>query len=197
MPLLTLFTTNPSIAVPTIWLFSKTMGEGPIIDGSIEIVVESPSVRATSAATAMRSASYSGPTHTKSLRVSRRAYGRRTVEKTLRRRRRNIRSELPSEKRLHGDWARTDSVPKLKNDFVDAFAVGRFEFLNQLISFDTAPGPIRKILVHLGEPLEPPPVSPVRLLPMSEAFAKEPLNIISSGQLRASAGSSNLSKPFF
>jgi hypothetical protein len=24
------------------------------------------------------------------------------------------------------------------------------------------PGPIRKILRHLGEPLEPPPVSPVR-----------------------------------
>jgi hypothetical protein len=27
------------------------------------------------------------------------------------------------------------------------------------------PGPIRKILRHLGEPLEPPPVSPVRGLP--------------------------------
>ena len=26
----------------------------------------------------------------------------------------------------------------------------------------TEPGPIRKILTHLGEPLEPPPVSPAR-----------------------------------
>jgi hypothetical protein len=30
----------------------------------------------------------------------------------------------------------------------------------RLISFITDPGPIRKILTHLGEPLEPPPVSP-------------------------------------
>ena len=27
---------------------------------------------------------------------------------------------------------------------------------------ETEPGPIRKILTHLGEPLEPPPVSPAR-----------------------------------
>jgi len=32
----------------------------------------------------------------------------------------------------------------------------------RLIGFITEPGPIRKILVHLGEPLEPPPLSPVR-----------------------------------
>ena len=31
-----------------------------------------------------------------------------------------------------------------------------------LIGFITEPGPIRKILTHLGEPLEPPPVSPAR-----------------------------------
>ena len=31
-----------------------------------------------------------------------------------------------------------------------------------LIAFITEPGPIRKILAHLGEPLEPPPVSPAR-----------------------------------
>jgi hypothetical protein len=32
----------------------------------------------------------------------------------------------------------------------------------RLIVFVTEPGPIRKILTHLGEPLEPPPVSPAR-----------------------------------
>ena len=32
----------------------------------------------------------------------------------------------------------------------------------RLIAFITDPGPIRKILAHLGEPLEPPPVSPAR-----------------------------------
>jgi len=32
----------------------------------------------------------------------------------------------------------------------------------RLIAFITEPGPIRKILVHLGEPLEPPPMSPAR-----------------------------------
>ena len=31
-----------------------------------------------------------------------------------------------------------------------------------LIAFITDPGPIRKILTHLGQPLEPPPVSPAR-----------------------------------
>jgi hypothetical protein len=30
------------------------------------------------------------------------------------------------------------------------------------IAFITESGPIRKILTHLGEPLEPPPVSPAR-----------------------------------
>ncbi len=32
----------------------------------------------------------------------------------------------------------------------------------RLIAFIAQPGPIRKILTHLGEPLEPPPVSPAR-----------------------------------
>ena len=32
----------------------------------------------------------------------------------------------------------------------------------RLIAFITEPGAIRKILTHLGEPLEPPPVSPAR-----------------------------------
>ena len=32
----------------------------------------------------------------------------------------------------------------------------------RLIAFITEPGPIRKILTHLGEPLEPPPVSRAR-----------------------------------
>ena len=32
----------------------------------------------------------------------------------------------------------------------------------RLISFITQPGPIRKILEHVGAPLEPPPVSPAR-----------------------------------
>ncbi len=35
----------------------------------------------------------------------------------------------------------------------------------RLIAFITEPGPIRKILTHLGEPLEPPPVSPARVPP--------------------------------
>ena len=32
----------------------------------------------------------------------------------------------------------------------------------RLIAFITQPGPIRKILTHLGQPLEPPPISPAR-----------------------------------
>jgi hypothetical protein len=32
----------------------------------------------------------------------------------------------------------------------------------RLIAFITEPGPIRKILTHLGEPLEPPPILPAR-----------------------------------
>jgi hypothetical protein len=32
----------------------------------------------------------------------------------------------------------------------------------RLIAFITEPGPIQKVLTHLGEPLEPPPVSPAR-----------------------------------
>ena len=32
----------------------------------------------------------------------------------------------------------------------------------RLIAFITDPVPIRKILLHLGEPLEPPPLAPAR-----------------------------------
>jgi hypothetical protein len=32
----------------------------------------------------------------------------------------------------------------------------------RLIAFITDPAPIRKILTHLGEPLEPPPLAPAR-----------------------------------
>ena len=32
----------------------------------------------------------------------------------------------------------------------------------RLIAFITDPAPIRKILLHLGEPLEPPPLAPAR-----------------------------------
>jgi hypothetical protein len=32
----------------------------------------------------------------------------------------------------------------------------------RLIAFITEPEPIRKIVTHLGEPLEPPPLSPAR-----------------------------------
>ena len=32
----------------------------------------------------------------------------------------------------------------------------------RLIAFITEPGPIRKILTHLGEPLEPPPIAAAR-----------------------------------
>jgi hypothetical protein len=32
----------------------------------------------------------------------------------------------------------------------------------RLVAFITEPGPIRRILTYLGEPLEPPPVSPAR-----------------------------------
>jgi hypothetical protein len=37
----------------------------------------------------------------------------------------------------------------------------------RLISFITDPGPIRKILTHLGEPLDPPHVSPARDPPVN------------------------------
>jgi hypothetical protein len=32
----------------------------------------------------------------------------------------------------------------------------------RLIAFITDPGTVRKILTHVGEPIEPPPVSPAR-----------------------------------
>ncbi len=37
----------------------------------------------------------------------------------------------------------------------------------RLIAFITAPAPIRKTLLHLGEPLEPPPLAPARGPPTS------------------------------
>jgi hypothetical protein len=39
----------------------------------------------------------------------------------------------------------------------------------RLIAFITEPAPIRKILTHVGEPLEPPPLAPPRGLPTSWA----------------------------
>jgi hypothetical protein len=48
------------------------------------------------------------------------------------------------------------------------------------IAFITEPGPIRTILTHLGEPLEPPPVSPARgPLIRSEMVEKVPLAALS------------------
>ncbi len=43
----------------------------------------------------------------------------------------------------------------------------------RLIAFITEPGPIRKILTHLGEPLEPPPVSPARGPPIDWASSSK------------------------
>jgi len=43
----------------------------------------------------------------------------------------------------------------------------------RLISFITDPGPIRKILTHLGEPPEPPPISPARGPLMRRAMVAE------------------------
>jgi len=43
----------------------------------------------------------------------------------------------------------------------------------RLIAFITDPGSIRKILTHLGEPLEPPPVSPARGRPTDWAERRE------------------------
>lgn len=39
----------------------------------------------------------------------------------------------------------------------------------RLITFITDPAPIRKILTHLGEPLEPPPLAPARGPPIDWA----------------------------
>ncbi|MDA1040390.1 MAG: hypothetical protein O3A37_08910 [Planctomycetota bacterium] len=43
----------------------------------------------------------------------------------------------------------------------------------RLISFITEPGTIQKILTHLGEPLEPPPISPARGPPIRRARVAE------------------------
>jgi hypothetical protein len=40
----------------------------------------------------------------------------------------------------------------------------------QLIAFVTEPASVKRILTHLGEPTTPPPVSPARSPPLSEAF---------------------------
>ena len=42
----------------------------------------------------------------------------------------------------------------------------------RLIAFITDPGPIRKVLTHLGEALEPPPVSPARGPPTGESSCR-------------------------
>jgi hypothetical protein len=48
------------------------------------------------------------------------------------------------------------------------------------IAFITEPGPIRTILTQLGEPLEPPPVSPARGPPTrSEMVERVPLAALS------------------
>ncbi|MBM4012681.1 MAG: hypothetical protein FJ286_15145 [Planctomycetes bacterium] len=43
----------------------------------------------------------------------------------------------------------------------------------RLIAFITDPAPIRKILLHLGEPLEPPPLAPARGPPTSWAELRQ------------------------
>jgi hypothetical protein len=63
--------------------------------------------------------------------------------------------------RYHGVFALNHKL----RSAVTAIAIGnigsRGDDIN-VIAFITDPGPIRKILAHLGEPLEPPPVSPAR-----------------------------------
>jgi hypothetical protein len=44
----------------------------------------------------------------------------------------------------------------------------------RLIAFITEPGPIRKILTHLGEPLEPPPASPAHRLGRARPGTRPP-----------------------
>ncbi|MFM8792468.1 MAG: hypothetical protein ACKOFX_08330, partial [Solirubrobacterales bacterium] len=44
----------------------------------------------------------------------------------------------------------------------------------RLISFITEPGPIRKILTHLGEPLEPPPLAGSRQSPEAAGLGETP-----------------------
>ena len=43
----------------------------------------------------------------------------------------------------------------------------------RLIAFITEPGPIRQILTHLGELLEPPPVSPAAHEPLTGRIVVE------------------------
>jgi len=71
---------------------------------------------------------------------------------------------------LHGKQFRPDTTSWTSNDRRRVSRLGEefpLECPNcggdiRLIAFITEPGPIRKILTHLGEPLEPPPVSPAR-----------------------------------
>ena len=51
--------------------------------------------------------------------------------------------------------------------FFKAYPTRSFLCFSHLISFITQPETIRKILTHLGEPLVPPPVSPVRGPPVA------------------------------
>ena len=50
----------------------------------------------------------------------------------------------------------------------------------RLIAFITEPGPIRKILTHLAEPLEPPPISPARGPPPTGASSSRSMTIATS-----------------
>jgi len=50
----------------------------------------------------------------------------------------------------------------------------------RLMSFITEPGPIRKMPPHLGEPLEPPPISPARGLPTDWGELSRSMNTATS-----------------
>lgn len=40
----------------------------------------------------------------------------------------------------------------------------------RLIAFITEPVPVQRILLHIGEPATPPPISPARSPPVMESF---------------------------
>jgi hypothetical protein len=40
----------------------------------------------------------------------------------------------------------------------------------RLIAFITEPEPVQRVLLHLGEPVKPPPISPARSPPVAESF---------------------------
>jgi len=62
--------------------------------------------------------------------------------------------------RYHGVFAPNHLMARVGEEF--PFACPGYGGDIRLLAFITDPGPIRKILTHLGEPLEPPPVSPAR-----------------------------------